>query len=155
MAAWAWELNAKLTGPTSIRASTLYNDDVLKVLLLRKRSTGFSSRAHARSSLGMMRRTLQAEYKAGRLPFHAQQTGGGRGQRSWGGWLRAPVFVARAADYVASRRALPAPLVSSAAYVLAGSMHPASVSLWVAVTSYIFIGIEEVGVQVSSSRSCR
>ena len=31
LAAWAWELNAKLTGPTSIRASSLYSDDVINV----------------------------------------------------------------------------------------------------------------------------
>jgi len=32
--------------------------------------------------------------------------------------------------------------------VLAGSMSPAHISLWVFLVSYIFVGIEEVGVQV-------
>ena len=32
--------------------------------------------------------------------------------------------------------------------VLAGSMAPAATALWVFATSYIFIGIEEVGLQV-------
>jgi len=32
--------------------------------------------------------------------------------------------------------------------VLAGTMAPSAVGFWVFVTSYVFIGIEEVGVQV-------
>mmetsp|Transcript_15842 Transcript_15842/g.50399 ORF Transcript_15842/g.50399 Transcript_15842/m.50399 type:complete len:84 (+) Transcript_15842:1198-1449(+) len=32
--------------------------------------------------------------------------------------------------------------------VLAGTMAPVAVAFWVFVTSYIFVGIEEVGVQV-------
>ena len=34
--------------------------------------------------------------------------------------------------------------------VLAGSMSPAHISLWVFLVSYIFVGIEGVGVQVEA-----
>jgi hypothetical protein len=33
-------------------------------------------------------------------------------------------------------------------FVLAGTMAPITIAAWVFVTSYIFVGIDEVGVQV-------
>eukprot|EP00967_Tisochrysis_lutea_P086262 scaffold121447_cov23-Tisochrysis_lutea.AAC.3 len=33
-------------------------------------------------------------------------------------------------------------------FVLAGTMAPVTIAVWVFVTSYIFVGIDEVGVQV-------
>jgi hypothetical protein len=37
--------------------------------------------------------------------------------------------------------------------VLAGTMRPIACAAWVYVTSYIFVGIEEVGVQVGAAAS--
>ena len=151
LAAWAWELNAKLTGPTSIRASTLYNDDVLKVLLPAEEVNWLlKSRSRPVQLLGMMRRTLQAEYKAGRLPFHVHsklEEDVGQLGLVVGGCER---LFSSPVPPTMSRHVVRCLLLWFLALpiVLAGSMHPASVSLWVAVTSYIFIGIEEVGVQV-------
>ena len=49
--------------------------------------------------------------------------------------------------------------IATLPFVLAGAMSPISIALWVSLIVYIFVGIEEVGVQVehdhdSRSRSC-
>ena len=60
LAAWAWELNTKLTGPDSIRAAMLYNDDVIKVLLPENEARWIASvRSRPLQLLGAIRRTLQ------------------------------------------------------------------------------------------------
>ena len=74
LAAWAWELNAKLTGPTSIRASSLYSDDVINVLLSEAEAKWLSSvRSRPLQLIGMCRRTLQKEFKRGTLPQHVHR----------------------------------------------------------------------------------
>ena len=38
--------------------------------------------------------------------------------------------------------------IATLPFVLAGAMSPISIALWVSLIVYIFVGIEEVGVQV-------
>ena len=151
LAAWAWELNAKLTGPTSIRASSLYSDDVINVLLSEAEAKWLSSvRSRPLQLIGMCRRTLQKEFKRGTLPQHVHRkldqdlaelglvVGGCERLFS------SPVPPTMSRHVVRSLliwfTALP--------IVLAGSMAPRNCAIWVAAVAYIFVGIEEVGVQV-------
>lgn len=39
-------------------------------------------------------------------------------------------------------------------FVLVGTMSPLATALWLFITSYIFVGIEEVGVQVQDALGC-
>ena len=151
LAAWAWETNAKLTGPSSIRATMLYSDDVLKVLLPEKEASYLANvRSRPVQLLGLMRRTLQIEYKKGRLPYHLH--------------LKLESDVAQLGLVVGGCERLfssPVPPTMSRhvvrclvvwllglPVVLAGTMAPRNCALWVACVTYIFVGIEEVGVQV-------
>lgn len=151
LAAWAWELNAKLTGPTSIRATMLYSDDVLKELLPEEEAQWLrDARSRPIQLIGMMRRTLHAEFKAGRLPRQAHRKLEDDVRELGlvvGGCERlfsspVPPTMSRHVVRCMMLWFLALPLV------LAGSMAPLSIALWVAATCYIFVGIEEVGVQV-------
>ena len=41
--------------------------------------------------------------------------------------------------------------IATLPFVLAGAMSPISIALWVSLIVYIFVGIEEVGVQVGGA----
>ena len=71
LAAWCWELNAKLTGPSSIRASTVYSDDVLQLLLPEAEAAWMAKqRSRPLVLLGALRRTVHSQFKNGNLPSH-------------------------------------------------------------------------------------
>ena len=71
LAAWCWELNAKLTGPQSIRATMLYSDDVIRVLLSDTEAEWLATqRSRPLQLLGLIRRVLHTQLKADNLPWH-------------------------------------------------------------------------------------
>ena len=151
LAAWCWELNAKLTGPQSIRATMLYSDDVIRVLLSDTEAEWLATqRSRPLQLLGLIRRVLHTQLKADNLPWHIH--------RKLEEDLRELDLVVGGCERLfssplpptMSRHVLRSLFLWLLALpvVLAGTMAPFFVALWVALTSYIFVGIEEVGVQV-------
>lgn len=66
LAAWCWELNAKLTGPPTIRGSALYSDDIIRVLLNEEEADWLSQqRSRPLQILGSLRRVLHRQFRAG------------------------------------------------------------------------------------------
>ena len=139
--------NAKLTGPTSIRATMLYSDDVLKELLPEEEAAWLGdARSRPIQLIGMMRRTLNAESRAGRLTrqthYKLEEDVRELGLVV-GGCERlfsspVPPTMSRHVVRCMMLWFLALPLV------LAGTMAPLSIALWVGATCYIFVGIEEV-----------
>ena len=144
LAAMSWELNAKLTGPT-------LKNDVLEALLPEKEAAWMArQRSRPLQLLRSLRRVLHAQFRAGNLPPHLHRkleedvkgldlvvTGCNR-------LFSSPVPPTMSRHIV---RCLVLWLIGLP-LLLAGSMNRYAVSLWIFVTSYIFVGIEEVGVQV-------
>jgi hypothetical protein len=71
LGAWCWELNAKLTGPSSIRNTDVYSDNVLSILLPKAEAEWMSQqRSRPLVLLGALRRNLYRQFRAGNLPAH-------------------------------------------------------------------------------------
>ena len=144
LTAFSWELNAKLTGPER-------KDDVLRVLLPEKEAAWLAEqRSRPLQILRQLRRTLYAQLAAGALPVHVH--------RKLEEDIKELDLVVGGCERLFSS---PVPPTMSRHIVrclvlwlfalpllLAGTMNRCATSLWVFVTSYIFVGIEEVGVQV-------
>ena len=144
LAAMAWELNAKLTGPT-------LKNDVLEALLPDREAAWMAQqRSRPLQLMRSLRRVLHAQFRAGNLPSHLHRK------------LEEDV---KGLDLVVSgcERLFSSPVPPTMSrhivrclvlwliglpLLLAGSMSRYAVAMWVFVTSYIFVGIEEVGVQV-------
>jgi predicted membrane chloride channel (bestrophin family) len=66
LAAWAWELNSKLTGPVGTS-----DTEVLMALLPAEEAVWIASqRSRPLQCLGALRRELHAQWQAGNLPTH-------------------------------------------------------------------------------------
>lgn len=147
LAAFAWELNAKLTYSPKPGQGT----DVLKVLLSPAEVEWFSvQRSRPLQLLGALRREIHGQYTQGNLPPHLH--------RKLEEDVRELDLVVGACERLFSS---PVPPTMSRhvvrclvlwliglPLVLVGTMGPIPSSIWVFVTSYIFVGIEAVGVQV-------
>ena len=153
LAAWAWELNAKLTGPQKIRTTQVYSDDIVEILLPPSEAKWLQKqRSRPLQILGGLRRVLHRQWAVGNLASHLHRkleedlreldvvVGGC--ERLFSSPL--PPTQARHAMRCLFLwiMALPIALASST------SMAPLSIAFWVFLTTYIFVGIEEVGVQV-------
>ena len=147
LAAWCWELNAKLTGPQSIRASALYSDEVLRTLLPDDEVRWLSSqRSRPLQLLGCMRRVLHRQYKQGNLPWHVH--------RKMEEDIAALDLVVGGCERLFSSPVPPtmsrhlmrclALWLLGLPLVLAGTMAPFSVFGWVFITSYA-MHIERLG----------
>ena len=148
LAAFAWELCAKLTAPVT-------DSTALHALLPASEADWVAAqRSRPLVLLGSLRRELHTQYRAGNLPRHLHRK------------LEEDV---RMLDLVVGsmERLFSSPLPPTMSrhivrclqlwlvgfpFVLAGTMAPISVAIWVFATSYAFVGIDEVGVQVSLSR---
>lgn len=144
LAAYAWELNAKLTAPKC-------PDDVLQALFPEKEARWLAAQGNRPIQiLAAMRRVLHGQLRAGNLPPSVH--------RKLEEDIRELDLVAGGCERLFSS---PVPPTMSRhvircmvlwllglPLVLAGTMAPIAVAFWVFVTSYIFVGIEEVGVQV-------
>jgi len=151
LAAWCWELNAKLTGPQSIRSTKVYSDNVL-TLLLQPREAAWMAEQRSRPLilLGALRRTMHAQFEAGNLPPHLH--------RKLEEDMRELDLVVGGCERLFSSPVPPTMSrhvvrslvlwLATLPFVLAGTMTPRSIALWVGLVGYIFVGIEEVGVQV-------
>ena len=179
--AFAWELNAKLTGPDQVR--TAYRSDEVLAALLPEAEAEWIARQSLRplQLLGFIRRELLVQYRAGKsltpfphMPhpifptyiistdyfFSISQSGNLPRHLHWkleedvkeldlivGGCERlfsSPLPPTMSRHVV---RCLMLWLVGLP-FVLVGTMSPLATALWLFITSYIFVGIEEVGVQV-------
>jgi len=146
IAAFAWELRARLTGPPLSQDTR-----VLEALLPPEEAAWMATqRSRPLRLLGAVRRELQEQYRLGHLPMHLHRK------------LEEEV---RNLDRVVGgcERLFSSPLPPTMSrhilrclqlwlfglpFVLAGTMAPLTCSLWVFVVSYAFIGIDDVGVQV-------
>jgi len=154
LAAWCWELAKQLTGPPDIRDSNtagVYSDEILQVLLPANEVEWLEDqRSRPAQILGLLRQIFHSQYRAGNLPVHVHRkldedvkgldmvlTGCYRLFAS-----PLPPTMSRHVVRCLQLWLLGLPLV------LAGSMAPPTTAFWVFITSYIFVGIEEVGVQV-------
>ncbi|KAL1527083.1 hypothetical protein AB1Y20_015766 [Prymnesium parvum] len=144
LAAFSWEMNAKLTGP-------VLKDDVLRALLPEAEAKWMSTqRSRPVQLIGQLRRVMYSQYRAGNLPVHVH--------RKLEEDLRALDLVLGGCERLFSSPVPPTMarhIVRSLVlwlfglpWLLAGTMNRVVLSLWIFVTSYIFVGIEEVGVQV-------
>lgn len=144
LAAFSWELNARLTGP-------VLKDDVARVLLSEKEVEWLVvQRSRPVQLIRLLRRVIHSQFRAGNLPSQLHRkleedikeldlvVGGCERLFS------SPVPPTMSRHIV---RCLVLWLVGLP-WVLAGTMNRTVVAVWVFVTSYIFVGIEEVGVQV-------
>lgn len=144
LAAFSWELNAKLTGPTM-------PDDVLRALLPPAEADWLAAqRSRPLQLLACLRRVMHGQFKAGNLPAHIHKkieedlreldlvVGGCERLFS----SPVPPTMSRHVLRCLVLWLLGLPLV------LAGSMSAVAVCGWVFITAYIFVGIEEVGMQV-------
>jgi len=144
LAAFAWELSAKLTAP-------IVDDDLL-VALLPPQEAAFlaAERSRPLQLLAALRRELHRQFRLGNLPTHLHRK------------LEEDV---RELDLIVGNceRLFSSPLPPTMSrhivrclllwlvgfpFVLAGTMAPWYIAVWVFTTSYIFVGIDEVGVQV-------
>mmetsp|Transcript_26650 Transcript_26650/g.79496 ORF Transcript_26650/g.79496 Transcript_26650/m.79496 type:complete len:436 (-) Transcript_26650:310-1617(-) len=156
LAAFPWELNAKLTGKGDGVGKTRglrpgEDTDILRVLLPAE-EVDFIGQARSRPLLllGAMRRQLHAQLRVGTLhPMVYRKLEEDLKELDLvvGGCER--VFSSPVPPTM-SRHVIRCMLLwlLGLPAVLAGSMSPAHISLWVFLVSYIFVGIEEVGVQV-------
>jgi len=156
LAAFPWELNAKLTGKGDGIGKTRglrpgEDTDILHVLLPAE-EVEFIGQARSRPLLllGAMRRQLHAQLRVGTLhPMVYRKLEEDLKELDLvvGGCER--VFSSPVPPTM-SRHVIRCMLLwlLGLPAVLAGSMSPAHISLWVFLVSYIFVGIEEVGVQV-------
>ena len=146
LAAFAWELCAKLTGGAEASET-----DVLDALLPAEEARWLASqRSRPLLLLASLRRELHDQFRRGNLPTHLHRK------------LEEDV---RQLDLVVGsmERLFSSPLPPTMSrhivrclqlwlvgfpFVLAGTMAPLSVAVWVFATAYAFIGIDEVGVQV-------
>lgn len=156
LTAWGWELNAKLTGMADGNGFTRdlapgERADVLHALLPMDEAEWISNqRSRPLTLLGALRRECQAQFRAGNLERHTHRR------------IEEDI---RALDQVVGgcERLFSSPLPPTMSrhvirclalwllglpFVLVGTMAPLTIAIWVFVTSYIFVGIEEVGVQV-------
>lgn len=154
---YSWELNSKLTGrglPDGAGTADLQPGekvDVLKALLPAEEAEWLAmSRSRPLAALGALRRVLHGEFRAGNLPSHVA--------RKLDEDVRELDLVVGGCERLFSSPVPPTMSrhiirclllwLFSLPFVLAGGMAPATVAAWVLITSYIFVGIEEVGVQV-------
>lgn len=158
LAAFPWELNAKLTGKDdgSGRMRDLQPGEDLEVLqaLLPPREAQWvgQSRSRPLHLLGATRRVLHDQLRAGRLHhivYRKLEEDLKELDLVVGGCERlysspVPPTMSRHAIRSITLWLLGLP------FVLAGSMPPAAVALWTFATSYIFVGIEETGAQVEN-----
>lgn len=146
LAAFAWELCAKLTGGEAATDTA-----VLTALLPPAEAEWIGTqRSRPLQLLGALRRELHSQFRAGNLPTHTHRK------------LEEDV---RELDLIVGgmERLFSSPLPPTMSrhiirclqlwlmgfpFVLAGTMAPITVAIWVFVTSYAFVGIDEVGVQV-------
>ena len=71
LAAWAWELNAKLTGPQKIRTTQVYSDDIVEILLPPSEAKWLQKqRSRPLQILGGLRRVLHRQWAVGNLASH-------------------------------------------------------------------------------------
>lgn len=147
LAAYGWELNSKLTYGTKPGERT----EVLETLLPPTEAAWMASQRHRPLQLlSAARRVLQAQFRNGNLPSHMHR----KLEEDFreldlvvGGCER---LFASPVPPTMSRHAVRCLLLwlLTLPLVLAGTMAPVACALWTFVVSYIFIGIEEVGVQV-------
>jgi len=146
LAAFAWELQAKLTD-----ADWAADTDVLTTLLPADEAEWIGKqRSRPLQLLGAIRRELHDQFRTANLPPHIHRK------------LEEDV---RQLDAIVGscERLFSSPLPPTMSrhivrclqlwlmgfpFVLAGTMAPMAVAVWVFVVSYAFIGIDEVGVQV-------
>jgi putative membrane protein len=157
LAAWAWELNAKLTGKGDGSVGKTRDlmpgedTEILEALLPPSEASFIAaSRSRPVALLGSMRRLLHEQLKKGALHptvFRKLDEDLRELDLVMGGCER--IFSSPVPPTM-SRHAIRSLCLWLAMLpiVLAGSMHPLSVGMWCLVTSYIFVGIEEVGAQV-------
>lgn len=146
LAAFAWEMAAKLTGPVDT------DDNAVLMAMLPEHEAAWISPERSRPLLllGALRRELHAQFRAGNLPTHLHRkleedvreldTVVGTCERLFSSPLPPTM----------SRHIVRSLLLWLVGFplVLAGTMAPWCVAGWVFVTSYIYVGIDEVGVQV-------
>jgi hypothetical protein len=156
LAAWCWELNAKLTGPATRKAGAPYSDDVLRALGLPAAEVAWlgTQRSRPLQLQARIRAALYAQLEAGTLPWHVHQkldldvrdldlvVGGCERLFS----SPVPPTMSRHAVRCLALFLAALPLV------LAGSMAPAATAAWVFAAAYIYVGIEELGVQARPPR---
>ena len=146
LAALNWELNGKLTG-----GAVAEDTAVLHALLPPEEAAWIGSqRSRPLQLLGCLRRELHSQYRCQNLPTHVHRK------------LEEDI---RSLDLIigSMERLFSSPLPPTMSrhivrtmqlwlfgfpFVLAGTMAPLSTAVWVFATSYAFVGIDEVGVQV-------
>jgi putative membrane protein len=146
LAAFAWELRGRLTGgPLAVETR------VLDTLLPPEEAKWMADQRHRPLQLlCALRFELLEQYRVGNLPAHihrkleedvlALDTIVGGCERLFSSPL--PPTMSRHIVRCLQLWLLGLP------FVLAGTMAPISVAIWVFVVSYAFVGIDEVGVQV-------
>lgn len=156
LAVFPWELNAKLTGKGDGEGKTRglrqgEATDILHAILPAEEATWLGdARSRPLLLLGAMRRVLNGQLRAGTLhPMVFRKLDEDLKELDLvvGGCER--VFSSPVPPTM-SRHVIRSLLLwlLGLPFVLAGSMTPSSIALWVFLVSYIFVGIEEVGVQV-------
>jgi len=149
LAAFTWELRNKLTG-----GEVAEDLSVLRALLPEEEANWIGAqRSRPLQALASLRREVHAQFRNGNLPTHLHRRLEedihelnmivGHCERLFGSPL--PPTMCR---HIV--RCLQIWLFGFP-FVLAGTMAPASVAAWVFGTSYAFVGIDEIGVQVEQS----
>jgi len=129
----------------------VYSDDVLQLLLPEAEAAWMAKqRSRPLVLLGALRRTVHSQFKNGNLPSHLH--------RKMEEDMRDLDLVVGGCERLFSSPVPPTMSrhvvrclllwLATMPFVLVGTMRPLAIAGWVSLVGYIFVGIEEVGVQV-------